>query len=266
LSESLGFVHVTKVFEGSGSDADFVAFDDITLEAAPSEFLAIVGPSGCGKSTLLRLAAGLISPTRGQVLLGHKPIDAPPPGVIYLFQQYAKSLFPWRTVIDNVMFPLEGAPRARRAELRAQCLEYLRQVGLAGFEDKYPWQLSGGMQQRVAIARALAANPEVLLLDEPFSAVDALTRMELQTLVLQLWERRKFTAILVTHDVDEAIFLADRVAVLGAKPTSLKEIIDVGLPRPRDQFATREDPRFLKLRHDITASLLIRSDGHVASV
>ena len=259
MSQSLGFDHVTKIFEGAGSDADFVAFDDITLAAAPSEFLAIVGPSGCGKSTLLRMAAGLIGPTKGRVLLDGKPVLEPPPGVIYLFQQYAKSLFAWRTVIDNVMFPLEGAPRARRGELRAQCQDLLRQVGLAGFEDKYPWQLSGGMQQRVAIARALAANPQVLLLDEPFSAVDALTRMELQSLVLQLWERRKFTAILVTHDVEEAIFLADRVAVLGAKPTSLKEIIDVGLPRPRDQLATREDPRFLKLRHHITASLLARA-------
>jgi NitT/TauT family transport system ATP-binding protein len=160
---------------------------------------------------------------------------------------------------------VESAPRARRGELRAQCRDYLRQVGLDGFEDKYPWQLSGGMQQRVAIARALAADPQVLLLDEPFSAVDALTRMELQTLVLQLWERRKFTAILVTHDVEEAIFLADRVAVLSARPTSLREVIHVGLPRPRDQLTTREDPRFLKLRHHITASLLTGNDGHVAS-
>jgi NitT/TauT family transport system ATP-binding protein len=265
VSQRLGFDHVAKVFEGSGNDADFLAFDDITLEAAPSEFLAIVGPSGCGKSTLLRMAAGLTAPTRGKVVLDGKPVLEPPPGVIYLFQQYAKSLFAWRTVIDNVMFPVESAPRARRGELRAQCRDYLRQVGLDGFEGKYPWQLSGGMQQRVAIARALAADPQVLLLDEPFSAVDALTRMELQTLVLQLWERRKFTAILVTHDVEEAIFLADRVAVLGARPTSLKEVIDVGLPRPRDQLATREDPRFLKLRHHITTSLLARNDAHVAS-
>ena len=265
MSKRLGFDHVTKVFEGTWKEADFVAFDDITLEAAPSEFLAVVGPSGCGKSTLLRMAAGLIGPTRGTIRLDGKPVQEPPPGVIYLFQQYAKSLFAWRTVIDNVMFPLEGAARAQRGQSRAQCREYLRQVGLTGFEDKYPWQLSGGMQQRVAIARALAADPQVLLLDEPFSAVDALTRMDLQALVLQLWERRRFTAILVTHDVEEAIFLADRVAVLSARPTSLKEVIDVGLPRPRDQLATREDPRFLKLRHHITASLLARNGGHVAS-
>lgn len=256
VSERLGFDHVTKVFEGQRGESDFVAFDDVTLQAGPSEFLAVVGPSGCGKSTLLRMAAGLVSPTAGKVLLGDQPVQEPPPGVIYLFQQYAKSLFAWRNVIDNVMFPLESAPRARRGELRQQCQDYLRQVGLAGFEEKYPWQLSGGMQQRVAIARALAANPRVLLLDEPFSAVDALTRMELQSLLLQLWERRRFTAILVTHDVEEAIFLADRVAVLSARPTALKEIIDVDLPRPREQLATREHPRFLSLRHHITASLL----------
>jgi NitT/TauT family transport system ATP-binding protein len=266
VSQRLGFDHVTKVFPGNGKDADFVAFDDITLEAAPSEFLAIVGPSGCGKSTLLKMAAGLLPPTRGNVLLDGKPVQSPPPGVVYLFQQYAKSLFAWRTVIENVMFPLEGRSRGRRDDLRAQCRDYLRQVGLAGFEDRYPWQLSGGMQQRVAIARALAADPKVFLLDEPFSAVDALTRMELQSLVLQLWERKKFTAILVTHDVEEAVFLADRVAVLGAKPTALKEIIDVGLPRPRDQFATREDARFLKLRHHLTKSLLAKDAGHAAAV
>jgi NitT/TauT family transport system ATP-binding protein len=266
VSERLGFDHVTKVFDVPGSVTGFVAFDDITLEAAPSEFLAIVGPSGCGKSTLLKMAAGLMPPTEGRVVLGGKSISAPPPRVIYLFQQYAKSLFPWRTVIDNVMFPLEAAPRSQRGELRARCQDYLRQVGLAGFEENYPWQLSGGMQQRVAIARALAADPQVLLLDEPFSAVDALTRMELQSLVLQLWELRKFTAILVTHDVEEAIFLADRVAVLGAKPTVLKEIIEVGLPRPRDQLTTREDPRFLRLRHYLTSLLLTKGLGHVATV
>jgi NitT/TauT family transport system ATP-binding protein len=266
VNEKLGFDHVTKVYEGTRGGSDLVAFDDITLAAQASQFLAIVGPSGCGKSTLLRMAAGLIPPTRGRVLLDGKPVLAPPPGVVYLFQQYAKSLFAWRTVIDNVIFPLEGTSRSRRSELRSRAEGYLQQVGLSGFEDRYPWRLSGGMQQRVAIARALAAEPDVLLLDEPFSAVDALTRMELQSLILQLWERKKFTAILVTHDVEEAIFLADRVAVLGARPTTLKEIIDVDLPRPRDQLTTREDPRFLKLRHHLTASLLAKDPAHVATV
>jgi NitT/TauT family transport system ATP-binding protein len=255
----LKFDRISKIYGGTGREASFVAFDDISFEVAPSEFLAIVGPSGCGKSTLLRIAAGLTPPSGGDVSLGEEPVVAPPPGVVYLFQQYAKSLFAWRTVIENVMFPVESAPRAKRAELRLRCRDYVRQVGLAGFEDKYPWQLSGGMQQRVAIARALAAEPKVLLLDEPFSAVDALTRMELQTLILDLWERNRFTAVLVTHDVEEAVFLADRVAVLSPRPTTLTEIIDVGLARPRDQIETREDPRFLKLRHHLTSLLLSRS-------
>jgi NitT/TauT family transport system ATP-binding protein len=255
----LKFEGVTQVYGGTGRDPAFVAFDNISFEVGSSEFLAVVGPSGCGKSSLLRIAAGLMRSTDGQVLLDGEFVSAPPMGVVYLFQQYAKSLFAWRTVIENVMFPLEGAPSAQRETNRQRCNDYLRQVGLAGFENKYPWQLSGGMQQRVAIARALAAEPRVLLLDEPFSAVDALTRMELQSLILELWGRNKFTALLVTHDVEEAVFLADRVAVLSARPTKLAEVIDVGLPRPRDQIATRETPRFLELRHHLTSSLLGRS-------
>jgi NitT/TauT family transport system ATP-binding protein len=262
---NLKFDRVTQVYSGKGKDPDFVAFDDFSLDIAPAEFLAVVGPSGCGKSTLLRLAAGLMSPTRGGMTLDGVAISSPPPGVVYLFQQYSKSLFPWRTVIQNVMFPLEGADRGQRGENARKCKEYIRQVGLAGFEDKYPWQLSGGMQQRVAIARALAAEPKVLLLDEPFSAVDALTRMELQTLVLELWARNKFTALLVTHDVEEAAFLADRIAVLSSRPTKLTEIIDVDLPRPRDQIDTRELPRFLQLRHHLTTSLLGRAHERSAA-
>jgi NitT/TauT family transport system ATP-binding protein len=257
---NLKFDRVTHIYPGRGKDPDFIAFDDFTLDIEPSEFLAVVGPSGCGKSTLLRLAAGLLQPTEGMMSLNGNAITAPPPGVVYLFQQYSKSLFPWRTVLNNVTFPLEGASRYSRKDNELTCREYLRQVGLAGFEDKYPWQLSGGMQQRVAIARALAAEPQVLLLDEPFSAVDALTRIELQALLLDLWTRNKFTALLVTHDVDEAIFLADRIAVLSNRPTQLTEVIDVGLPRPRDQIETRELPRFLELRHHLTASLLGKHD------
>jgi len=257
---NLKFDRVTQVYRGKAEDSDFVAFDDFSLDIAPSEFLAVVGPSGCGKSTLLRLAAGLLQPTAGVMSLDGNSIAAPPAGVVYLFQQYSKSLFPWRTVLHNVMFPLEGVSRNSRKNNELICKEYIRQVGLAGFEDKYPWQLSGGMQQRVAIARALAAEPKVLLLDEPFSAVDALTRMELQALILDIWARSKFTALLVTHDVDEAVFLADRIAVLSNRPTRLNEVIDVGLPRPRDPIKTRELPRFLELRHHLTASLLGRHD------
>lgn len=256
MTAQLSLRNVRKVF-GDADDKDCIlAFDDISLDVAPSEFVAIVGPSGCGKSTLLRIAAGLMPPSAGEVRLDGRLIDAPPPRVVYLFQQYAKSLFSWRTVLQNVMFPLESAPRSERAQLRARCAEYLQQVGLAGFESKYPWQLSGGMQQRVAIARALAAEPRVLLLDEPFSAVDALTRMELQSLVLDLWRQNGFTAVLVTHDVDEAIFIADRVAVLSARPTTLSQIVPVALPRPRHQLTTREDRRFLELRHHLMTSLL----------
>jgi NitT/TauT family transport system ATP-binding protein len=258
MTARLRLSNVRKVY-GEGLPDAYLAFDSISLDIAPSEFVAIVGPSGCGKSTLLRIAAGLAPASAGEVELDGSPISAPPPGVVYLFQQYAKSLFPWRTVIDNVMFPLEAAPRSERRRLKERCSEYLKQVGLAGFESKYPWQLSGGMQQRVAIARALAAEPRVLLLDEPFSAVDALTRMELQSLVLDLWRENRFTAVLVTHDVEEAVFLADRVAVLSHRPTTLSEVVEVGLPRPRDHITTREDSRFLELRHHLMEALLGRA-------
>jgi len=256
MSVRLSLRNVSKTFGGPRDGSGLLALDSISLDVAQHEFLAIVGPSGCGKSTLLRIAAGLMEPTSGEVEEGGRPVTGPPDRFVYLFQQYSKSLFAWRTVLENVMFPLENAPRARRAELRAECRQYIRQVGLASFEDRYPWQLSGGMQQRVAIARALAAKPDVLLLDEPFSAVDALTRMELQSLVLDLWKQNGFTAVLVTHDVDEAVFLADRVAVLSARPSRISETLTVDLPRPRHQITTREDGRFLELRHHLMSALL----------
>jgi NitT/TauT family transport system ATP-binding protein len=249
VSERLGFDHVSKIFEGQRRDADFVAFDDITLEAAPSEFLAIVGPSGCGKSTLLRMAAGLIGPTKGKVLLDGKPVLGPPSGVVYLFQQYAKSLFAWRTVIDNVMFPLEGAAGTKRGELQAQCRGYLRQVGLAGFEDRYPWQLSGGMQQRVQIARALALRPAVLLMDEPFAALDAMTKATLQDELHRLRDATESSVVFVTHDIEEAVYLGDRVAVIAGAPGRIERTVAVDLPKPRDQVVTRQLPKFLELRY-----------------
>ncbi len=248
---------VTKTF-GSGAGATR-AIDGADLSVREGEFLAIVGPSGCGKSTLLQIAAGLALPTSGQVRFQGRAVDSPPEGIVYLFQQYGKSLFAWRTVLDNVAFAVEHRPGMGRAAARAHSQRYLAMVGLADFADKYPWQLSGGMQQRVTIARALAAQPRVLLMDEPFSSVDALTRLELHAIILELWQQHRFTAVLVTHDVDEAVFLSDRVAVLSARPSRVVDVIETGLPRPRDNLATRELPRFLSLRHDLLANLLGRA-------
>lgn len=257
MTASIRFENVRKSYGETRRGSEFVAFESVSLDVAASEFLCIVGPSGCGKSTLLRMAAGLTTPSAGRVLVDGQVVVGPPKGVVYLFQQYAKSLFAWRTVRDNVLFPLQirGVPRGQARDLAA---DYLRQVGLDAFATRFPWQLSGGMQQRVAIARALAAEPDVLLLDEPFSAVDALTRLELQSLVLDLWQKRRFTAVLVTHDVEEAVFLADRVAVMSHRPTTLARVLDVPLPRPRDQITTREDARYLALRHDLMAQMLTR--------
>jgi NitT/TauT family transport system ATP-binding protein len=247
---------IGKTF-GSG-DGQLVALGGIELAVAEGEFLAIVGPSGCGKSTLLQIAAGLTAPSTGEVRFQGRPVHAPPEGIVYLFQQYGKSLFPWRSVLDNVAFAVEHRPGMGRAKAREHSRRYLGMVGLADFAERYPWQLSGGMQQRVTIARALAAEPRVLLLDEPFSSVDALTRLELHQLVLDLWTQHRFTAVLVTHDVDEAVFLADRIAVLSARPSQVVRIHETGLPRPRDSLVTKELPRFLALRHEILERLLGR--------
>ncbi|MGH8764761.1 MAG: ABC transporter ATP-binding protein [Burkholderiales bacterium] len=248
LSAHLQLSGISKTYGGAGGS---LALSNIDLAVEEGEFLAVVGPSGCGKSTMLQIAAGLMAPSSGQASLGGKPVTAPPAELVYLFQQYTKSLFPWRTVLDNVAFAIEHRPGMTRAAARTRSRRFLEMVGLAESEARYPWQLSGGMQQRVAIARALAAEPRVLLMDEPFSSVDALTRLELQGLILELWEKHRFTAVLVTHDVDEAVFLADRVAVLSARPSTVVKSLSTGLDRPRDKIATREDPRFLALRHEL---------------
>ena len=251
---------VSKSYRAGGS-GETRALSEITLGVGEGEFLAVVGPSGCGKSTLLHIVAALVAPSSGEVRLNGARVTRPPESMVYLFQQYAKSLFPWRTVIDNVAFAVEHRKGMRRAGARAHSRRFLDMVGLADCAGSYPWQLSGGMQQRVAIARALAAEPRLLLMDEPFSSVDALTRLELHGLVLDLWEKQRFTVLLVTHDVDEAVFLADRVAVLSARPSTVMRSIRTELPRPRDNIATREDPRFLALRHDLLAILLRRPNG-----
>ncbi len=247
---------IGKTF-GSGSNA-VQALGRVDLQVREGEFMAIVGPSGCGKSTLLQIAAGLASASQGTVRLAGRSVSAPPPGLVYLFQQYAKSLFAWRTVIDNVAFAVEHRPGMNRDSARAHSLKYLEMVGLADFAGHYPSQLSGGMQQRVTIARALAAEPRVLLMDEPFSSVDALTRMELHAIIQSLWAQHRFTAVLVTHDVDEAVFLADRIAVLSGRPSRVVEIFETHLPRPRDKITTPEHPGYLELRHALLSLLLGR--------
>ncbi len=249
---------VGKSFKSEG--AETMALDGIDLALAERGFLAVVGPSGCGKSTLLQIAAGLIRADRGSVELSGQPVTAPPPHVVYVFQQYTKSLFPWRTVLANVEFALEGRSGIGRRERRDRSRSLLELVDLQDFTDHFPWQLSGGMQQRVAIARALAADARLLLMDEPFSALDALTRLDLQRLLLDLWASRNLSILFVTHDVDEAIYLADWVAVLTHRPGRIHEIVDVALPRPRDPITTREETRFLELRHDLLGQLMKRKN------
>jgi NitT/TauT family transport system ATP-binding protein len=247
---------VGKTFAAKGGSVE--ALRAVSLEVAAGEFLAVVGPSGCGKSTLLQIVAGLIPASAGRIKVGDEVVAAPPRELVYLFQQYSKSLFPWLTVEKNVMFAFRHRLSLGTAAAKARCAEYLAMVGLADFAGHYPWQLSGGMQQRVAIARALAAEPRALLLDEPFSSVDALTRMDLHALILDLWTQKGFTAVLVTHDVDEAVLLADRVAVLTHRPAVLSEVVETGLPRPRDSVATKESARFLDVRRHLLDKLLAR--------
>ncbi|WP_371584049.1 ABC transporter ATP-binding protein [Streptomyces sp. NBC_01314] len=234
-----------KVYEGSGRRVEAVR--DLTFTVDAGELVCLVGPSGCGKSTLLKCVAGLLNPTAGEILLGGRPVDGPPPGMAVVFQEYGRSLFPWMRVRDNVELPLrqKRSSRSRRRELVDDALA---SVGLSDAAGAYPWQLSGGMQQRVAIARALAFEPDVLLMDEPFAAVDAQTRADLEDLVRDLWRERGITVLFVTHDIDEAVYLGERVLVLSASPTVVREQLTIDLPAERDQLNTRVAPRFAELR------------------
>ncbi|HEY2025169.1 ABC transporter ATP-binding protein, partial [Paraburkholderia sp.] len=204
-------------------------FSGLSYKIPERSFLSIIGPSGCGKSTLLRLIAGLERPTAGDVVFQGREIDGPSKGLIYVFQQYAKSILPWRTVLQNIEFGLRSQKKVARREAREKCLEYVKLVGLEGYEDYFPAQLSGGMQQRVVIARALICEPKVLLMDEPFSALDAMTRAILQELLLTIWQTIPITILFVTHDVEEAVFLSDRIISLGRAPASLREEVKVDL-------------------------------------
>jgi NitT/TauT family transport system ATP-binding protein len=220
--------HVSKTFVRG--DQELLVLDDINLAFRPGEFVSLVGASGCGKTTLLRIVDGLIPPTEGQVLLDGKPIVGPSRDRGFVFQSDA--LLPWRSVIDNVTFGLE-VQQVPKSDARARANELINLVGLKGFEHHYPLEISGGMRQRVNLARALAIDPEILLMDEPFAALDAQTREIMQSELLRIWSERRKLVVFVTHQIDEAVYLSDRVVVLRARPGRVKEIVLIDLPRPR---------------------------------
>jgi len=223
---------------------------DLTFDVRAGEIACIVGPSGIGKTTLLKCLAGLQPVTSGSARIDGELIDGPPREMALVFQEYTRSLMPWLTVERNVAMPLKHL-RLARAERDERIRSALSAVGLAGAEAKYPWQLSGGMQQRVAIARAIAYRPEVLIMDEPFASVDAQTRFELEDLCLRIRAEFGMTIVVVTHDIDEAVYLSDRVVVLGERPAKVTRILDVVFPEPRDQIRTRATPLFAQLRSEI---------------
>ena len=220
------------------------------------EFVALIGPSGCGKSTLLHIMAGLSEPTAGSVMLNSDAVTGPRPEMMFVFQQYTKSIFPWKTVLENVLLGVKYRSATSRAALEQLCLEHLDMVGLGRYPHYHPYQLSGGMQQRVAIARALARRPKILLMDEPFSALDAMMRVELQDLLLKLWADLGLTILFVTHDLDEALYLAQRVIMLSASPGTIAEVVEVALPYPRRQIETRSEPAYLRLRERLYRSMV----------
>jgi NitT/TauT family transport system ATP-binding protein len=236
-------------------EREVVAIDNVTVEIPDAEFACIVGASGCGKSTLLNIMAGLIEPTAGTVEVDGRPVEGPAADRGMVFQRY--TLFPWLKVRENVEFGprLKGISKQERRDISDRLLE---EMGLAEFANQYPRELSGGMQQRVAIARALANEPKVLLMDEPFGALDALTRASAQRFLTEIWEQHRRTIVFVTHDIDEAIFLGDRIFVMSPRPGRLQEIVDVDIPRPRslDDLGT---PRFAELKHHVLS--LILGDG-----
>ena len=241
-------VHIENVVKKfNGRNGEMVSLNGVTLDIHDNEFICVVGPSGCGKSTLLNIIAGLLEPTSGEVYCDGKLVEGTGTDRGVVFQQYA--LFPWLTVKKNVRFALEmRGIKGKEADNLA--MMYLEKVDLTKFADHYPKELSGGMKQRVAIARAYAADPQVLLMDEPFGALDAQTRTQLQTELLQTWERDQKTCFFITHDVDEAIILAQKVIVMSARPGRVKAIIDIDIPYPRDQ-ETKMSPRFLELKNEI---------------
>jgi NitT/TauT family transport system ATP-binding protein len=265
---------LTRIY-GQGATGH-VAIKDVTLSVAEGELVTIVGPSGCGKSTLLRCIAGLLPPTEGTIVLNGVTVTRVPDRLAVVFQDYSRSLYPWLSVTDNVALPLRRTMKSRTAR-REKAIGALESVGLTGTSTgtststatgsttgtangtahRYPWQLSGGMQQRVAIARALACDPVLLLMDEPFGSVDAQTREDLEDLLLRVRAERGITILLVTHDIDESVYTADRVVVLTPSPGTIRAALPVNLPSPRDQTGTKELPEFVHLRTEV--SRLVRA-------
>lgn len=247
-----------KVYRTDGGEVEAVR--NLTFDLRPGELACLVGPSGSGKTTLLKCISGLMAPTEGEVLLDGTRVVGPPKKMAVVFQEYGRSLFPWMRVRENVELPLknQGMPKAERDRLVDEALEA---VGLAHVPRSYPWQLSGGMQQRVAIARAVAYQPEVLLMDEPFAAVDAQTRADLEDLIRTVWKRLGVTVLFVTHDIDESVYLGERVIILSSSPTVIQEDITIDLPADRDQLNTRALPRFTELRHHVYEQIQLAKKG-----
>ncbi|GGO16439.1 ABC transporter [Microbispora bryophytorum] len=235
---------------------EVTALRELSLDIGAGEFVTVVGRSGCGKSTLLRLLSGLLPVSAGEIRVAGQRIDGPPRQARCVFQDYAQSLLPWKTVAGNVRFGLRHAYEPAEGGHDELVAHYLDLVGLGHAADRYPWELSGGMQQRAAIARALAARPQLLLMDEAFSGVDALSRAKLQDVLLHAWAEEGLTVVFVTHDIDEAVYLADRVVVLHPEGHGLLADVRTGLPRPRGQVVTRELPEFLHHRRELLHMVL----------
>ncbi|MGD0366926.1 MAG: ABC transporter ATP-binding protein [Acidobacteriaceae bacterium] len=236
----LSVEHVSMVFERDGKSTHVL--NDISLKVGDGEFVCLLGPSGCGKSTLLNAMAGFLSPTSGEIKVSGEVVRKPDPRRIFVFQE--RGVFPWLTVEGNIGFGLSKLPRAEREQRIAH---YVKMVGLEGFERTYPQELSGGMKQRLEVARALAVNPDMLLLDEPFGALDSITRLIMRGELLRIWEAERKTIVFVTHDIDEAVQLADRVVVMSARPATIQQIVNIDIAHPRDISS----PRYLELRDGI---------------
>lgn len=249
MAVSRTILEVTNLSYTYSSRANLQVIGSLNFSTIEGSFTSLVGPSGCGKTTILRCISGLQKPTSGNISVMGNPLLAPSDGMTLVFQEYNKSLFPWRSVIRNVMLPIEG--KMQKEKCKEQAMKLLEEVGLKGFENYYPWELSGGMQQRVAIARALAPNPKILLMDEPFASVDAQTRTTLEDQLLKLWQEIGLTILFVTHDIDEAVYVSQNIIVLSNRPSRIIDEVPIPLTYPREQIGTRSDPKFIEYRNRI---------------